>query len=126
MNSTLIWSTPKLLMECINKRNFLCAYHFKWKKKKKGSKFDVKFCCICCRGEANKYSEEELFLMKSQDIGYILQKVLSEKKVDWCTNRVLLLWSEMLYYTLLKPFLFIAENRTTNCNTTLTWFSAIK
>ncbi|XP_062084197.1 probable U3 small nucleolar RNA-associated protein 11 [Humulus lupulus] len=30
--------------------------------------------------EANKYTPEELMLMKSQDIGYVLQKVQSEKK----------------------------------------------
>nr|XP_043633952.1 probable U3 small nucleolar RNA-associated protein 11 [Erigeron canadensis] len=30
--------------------------------------------------EANKYTAEELLLMKSQDMGYILQKILSEKK----------------------------------------------
>jgi U3 small nucleolar RNA-associated protein 11 len=30
--------------------------------------------------QANKYSDEELSLMKSQDIGYVLQKVQSEKK----------------------------------------------
>ncbi|KAK6918085.1 Small-subunit processome, Utp11 [Dillenia turbinata] len=30
--------------------------------------------------EANKYSAEELMLMKTQDIGYVLQKVQSEKK----------------------------------------------
>lgn len=33
------------------------------------------------RGEANKYSKEELMLMKTQDIGYILQKLQAEKKV---------------------------------------------
>ncbi|KAL6202286.1 hypothetical protein ACLB2K_025994 [Fragaria x ananassa] len=31
-------------------------------------------------GQANKYTPEELLLMKSQDIGYVLQKVQSEKK----------------------------------------------
>ncbi|CAH1436537.1 unnamed protein product [Lactuca virosa] len=31
-------------------------------------------------GDPNKYTQEELLLMKSQDIGYILQKVQSEKK----------------------------------------------
>lgn len=30
--------------------------------------------------EANKYTQEELMLMKTQDIGYILQKLQSEKK----------------------------------------------
>ncbi|XP_058107219.1 probable U3 small nucleolar RNA-associated protein 11 [Magnolia sinica] len=30
--------------------------------------------------EANKYTQEELMLMKTQDIGYVLQKVQSEKK----------------------------------------------
>lgn len=30
--------------------------------------------------QANKYTPEELMLMKTQDIGYILQKVQSEKK----------------------------------------------
>ncbi|CAJ1935959.1 unnamed protein product [Sphenostylis stenocarpa] len=30
--------------------------------------------------EANKYSQEELMLMKTQDMGYILQKVQSERK----------------------------------------------
>ncbi|CAL9022086.1 unnamed protein product [Prunus brigantina] len=30
--------------------------------------------------QANKYTPEELLLMKTQDIGYILQKVQSEKK----------------------------------------------
>ncbi|KAK8948639.1 putative U3 small nucleolar RNA-associated protein 11 [Platanthera zijinensis] len=30
--------------------------------------------------EANKYSHEELMLMKTQDIGYVLQKLQSEKK----------------------------------------------
>ncbi|PQQ10409.1 putative U3 small nucleolar RNA-associated protein 11 [Prunus yedoensis var. nudiflora] len=30
--------------------------------------------------QANKYTPEELFLMKTQDIGYIIQKVQSEKK----------------------------------------------
>ncbi|OWM73126.1 probable U3 small nucleolar RNA-associated protein 11 [Punica granatum] len=32
------------------------------------------------QSEANKYTPEELMLMKTQDIGYILQKVQSEKK----------------------------------------------
>ncbi|XP_010922096.1 probable U3 small nucleolar RNA-associated protein 11 isoform X2 [Elaeis guineensis] len=32
------------------------------------------------KSEANKYTQEELMLMKTQDIGYILQKVQSEKK----------------------------------------------
>ncbi|XP_071736530.1 probable U3 small nucleolar RNA-associated protein 11 [Rutidosis leptorrhynchoides] len=31
-------------------------------------------------GEGNKYTAEELLLMKTQDIGYILQKIQSEKK----------------------------------------------
>jgi U3 small nucleolar RNA-associated protein 11 len=31
---------------------------------------------------ANKYTPEELMLMKTQDMGYILQKLQSEKKVD--------------------------------------------
>ncbi|CAI0431329.1 unnamed protein product [Linum tenue] len=31
-------------------------------------------------GEANKYTQEELMLMKTQDIGYVLQKLQSEKK----------------------------------------------
>ncbi|KAK9265535.1 hypothetical protein L1049_001718 [Liquidambar formosana] len=30
--------------------------------------------------QANKYTQEELMLMKTQDIGYVLQKVQSEKK----------------------------------------------
>ncbi|XP_059626172.1 probable U3 small nucleolar RNA-associated protein 11 isoform X1 [Cornus florida] len=30
--------------------------------------------------QANKYTQEELMLMKTQDIGYVLQKVRSEKK----------------------------------------------
>uniref|UniRef100_A0A5B7BR76 U3 small nucleolar RNA-associated protein 11 n=1 Tax=Davidia involucrata TaxID=16924 RepID=A0A5B7BR76_DAVIN len=30
--------------------------------------------------QANKYTQEELLLMKTQDIGYVLQKVQSEKK----------------------------------------------
>ncbi|XP_027346000.1 probable U3 small nucleolar RNA-associated protein 11 [Abrus precatorius] len=30
--------------------------------------------------EANKYNQEELILMKTQDIGYVLQKVQSERK----------------------------------------------
>uniref|UniRef100_A0A2N9EL32 U3 small nucleolar RNA-associated protein 11 n=1 Tax=Fagus sylvatica TaxID=28930 RepID=A0A2N9EL32_FAGSY len=34
--------------------------------------------------EANKYTPEELMLMKTQDMGYILQKLQSEKKVDGC------------------------------------------
>ncbi|CAI0434763.1 unnamed protein product [Linum tenue] len=33
-----------------------------------------------CRGEANKYTQDELMLMKTQDIGYVLQKLQSEKK----------------------------------------------
>lgn len=32
------------------------------------------------KSEANKYTQEELMLMKTQDTGYILQKVQSEKK----------------------------------------------
>ncbi|KAK3446487.1 hypothetical protein EUGRSUZ_A02172 [Eucalyptus grandis] len=32
------------------------------------------------QSQANKYTNEELMLMKTQDIGYILQKVQSEKK----------------------------------------------
>lgn len=32
------------------------------------------------QGEANKYTPEELMLMKTQDIGYVLQKAQSEKK----------------------------------------------
>ncbi|KAF4388975.1 hypothetical protein CsatB_009871 [Cannabis sativa] len=39
--------------------------------------------------EANKYTPEELMLMKSQDIGYILQKVQSEKKKIEKLNAVL-------------------------------------
>ena len=34
------------------------------------------------RSEANKYTPEQLMLMKTQDIGYVLQKVQSEKKVQ--------------------------------------------
>lgn len=33
------------------------------------------------RSEANKYTPEELSLMKTQDIGYVLQKLQIEKKV---------------------------------------------
>ncbi|TYI14925.1 hypothetical protein ES332_A08G154200v1 [Gossypium tomentosum] len=32
------------------------------------------------RSQANKYTQEELMLMKTQDIGYILQKLQSERK----------------------------------------------
>lgn len=32
------------------------------------------------KGEANKYTPDELMLMKSQDMGYILQKLQTEKK----------------------------------------------
>ncbi|KAJ3673887.1 hypothetical protein LUZ60_005879 [Juncus effusus] len=32
------------------------------------------------KNEANKFTQEELLLMKTQDIGYVLQKVQSEKK----------------------------------------------
>ncbi|GMH02345.1 hypothetical protein Nepgr_004184 [Nepenthes gracilis] len=32
------------------------------------------------RSEANKYTPEELMLMKTQDMGYMLQKIQSEKK----------------------------------------------
>ncbi|KAJ8484598.1 hypothetical protein OPV22_017083 [Ensete ventricosum] len=32
------------------------------------------------KSEANKYTPEELMLMKTQDVGYVLQKVQSEKK----------------------------------------------
>ncbi|XP_062169999.1 probable U3 small nucleolar RNA-associated protein 11 [Alnus glutinosa] len=32
--------------------------------------------------EANKYTQEELMLMKTQDMGYILQKLQNEKKGD--------------------------------------------
>lgn len=42
----------------------------------------IRFSLFICRSEANKYSQEELKLMKTQDIGYVLQKVQSEKKVD--------------------------------------------
>ncbi|XP_028761368.1 probable U3 small nucleolar RNA-associated protein 11 isoform X2 [Neltuma alba] len=35
--------------------------------------------------EANKYTHEELMLMKTQDIGYVLQKVQSERKVEKLT-----------------------------------------
>ncbi|KDO50883.1 hypothetical protein CISIN_1g030475mg [Citrus sinensis] len=34
--------------------------------------------------EANKYTQEELILMKTQDIGYILQKLQSERNVRNC------------------------------------------
>lgn len=34
--------------------------------------------------EANKYTQEELMLMKTQDIGYILQKLQSERNVRNC------------------------------------------
>jgi U3 small nucleolar RNA-associated protein 11 len=33
------------------------------------------------RPEDNKYTEEELLLLKNKDMGYILQSVQSEKKV---------------------------------------------
>ncbi|CAA2988822.1 probable U3 small nucleolar RNA-associated 11 [Olea europaea subsp. europaea] len=32
------------------------------------------------KGQANKYSKEELMLMKTQDMGYILQKLQAERK----------------------------------------------
>ncbi|KAJ0985252.1 hypothetical protein J5N97_003608 [Dioscorea zingiberensis] len=32
------------------------------------------------KSEANKYTQEELLVMKTQDIGYVLQKLQSEKK----------------------------------------------
>jgi U3 small nucleolar RNA-associated protein 11 len=31
--------------------------------------------------EDNKYTQEELILMKTQDIGYVLQKLQTERKV---------------------------------------------
>lgn len=40
-------------------------------------------------GEANKYTKEELMLMKTQDIGYILQKLQTEKKKIEKLNAVL-------------------------------------
>ena len=43
--------------------------------------FCLKINDMLFRSEANKYTQEELMLMKTQDIGYILQKVQSEKKV---------------------------------------------
>ncbi|KAJ4706810.1 U3 small nucleolar RNA-associated protein 11 [Melia azedarach] len=39
------------------------------------------------RSEANKYTQEELMLMKTQDIGYVLQKLQSEKnKIEKLTT----------------------------------------
>lgn len=36
---------------------------------------------ILYRSHVNKYTAEQLMLMKTQDAGYILQKMQSEKKV---------------------------------------------
>ncbi|XP_068311814.1 probable U3 small nucleolar RNA-associated protein 11 [Pyrus communis] len=46
---------------------------------------------------ANKYTPEELLLMKTQDIGYIFQKVQSEKKV--INKYIMKLWAtEWFFY----------------------------
>ncbi|KAL2325744.1 hypothetical protein Fmac_024802 [Flemingia macrophylla] len=46
------------------------------------------------KSEANKYTEEELMLMKTQNIGYILQKLQNERKD--CAKIMVNLHSEAL------------------------------
>lgn len=79
MSSTSRWSSQKLWAESTGMRKFRKAYLIhRW------------FMVIVdfwvwfiewWRGEPNKYTSEELMLMKTQDIGYIFQKLQSEKKV---------------------------------------------
>ena len=40
--------------------------------------------------QEEKYSAEELQLMKTQDIKYVQMKLSTEKKVGWCVETVLL------------------------------------
>ena len=80
-----------------------------------------------CRSEANKYTQEELMLMKTQDMGYILQKVQSEKKVR------ALLWIVLLFLMGFcakycdnggltgKVLVFLAENWKANSLASLYW-----
>lgn len=78
------------------------------------------------RPEDNKYTEEELLLLKNKDMGYILQSVQSEKKV--CDilkyslankyNSVSCGW--MFYYVLIGMDHFV-ENRKAKLNTPWTW-----
>jgi hypothetical protein len=43
--------------------------------------FNFDFAVPFVRPEDNKYTEEELLLLKNKDMGYILQSIQSEKKV---------------------------------------------
>ncbi|XP_020250596.1 probable U3 small nucleolar RNA-associated protein 11 [Asparagus officinalis] len=57
--------------------------------------------------EANKYTQEELMLMKTQDMGYILQKIQSEKKkIERLTSVLHALDNQPL-----NKRVFYAENR---------------
>ncbi|URE12646.1 U3 small nucleolar RNA-associated protein [Musa troglodytarum] len=46
------------------------------------------------KSEANEYTPEELMLMKTQDIGYVLQKLQSEKKADE-SHQAITSWGSM-------------------------------
>ena len=75
------------------------------------------------RSQANKYTPEELMLMKTQDIGYIFQKVQSEKKVIntyimklWATN-----WFFEINMLVIIMSLINLENWKVNCDAALSW-----
>lgn len=79
MSSTSTWLNQKLFVESTERSKFRKSYLIR----RLFNVFVHNWVWIIewCRGEANKYTKEELMLMKTQDIGYILQKLQSEKKV---------------------------------------------
>lgn len=84
---------------------------------------------IVFRSEANKYTPEELMLMKTQDIGYILQKLQSEKKVCTISFQYIQVTRAnslcnilILFYTSISG----AENWEAYCVFALYWYPASK
>ena len=74
-------------------------------------------CCVeLCRSEANKYTQQELMLMKTQDMGYILQKIQSERNVGtYALNCFLVFIGVLCEYCnnvgfILNGLIFVAEN----------------
>ena len=67
-------------MESIDRSRFLASDEHCFTAKNSSDIYSLEHN-IYCRSIANKYTQEELMLMKTQDAGYILQKIQSDRKV---------------------------------------------
>lgn len=84
---------------------------------------------LLLRSRAKQYSNEELLLMKTQDIQYVLQKAQSEKKVQTLLSTLHNVKAEYFYIFLQYFNGFImndAESRATSVFTSLHWLPSFK